>query len=358
MRTPTTILLAIALLATSAFGADTGIQGTKLVLKSRGSTYKLVFVSKDATMPFPAIGSVDDPSTGGMVIDLVTPAALGQMAIPGGLGNPGWKTQDGAVDSYTYRNGAAPAGPSFVRSLSLRQGRVLKVTARSVGVAMTSPLGSVGIRFRMGSTRACALFDGATIVADAPGTFSARNATVRPGDCTNTSLGFGPPVCGDGAVNGDEQCELTSDAACPGLCTPECTCVVPCDDGELDPGEECDGQAFGPAPACTIEPGLASPRCRADCTCCQTLACSGPNFDFPCCPGLACPNRIGPHDYAFCRPSCETSDDCQGNQICVDHICRTPTCTSNAQCPMTPYGQSVCAGVCCVAGPFGIYCDG
>jgi hypothetical protein len=351
------IVLLAALVVAPARAADTGITGQKLVLKTRGSTQKLLFSSKDPLMPFPPIGSADDPSVVGASLDVLTPTQSGSMPIFGPLGNPGWSASDRAVDSYTYKNPSAPAGPSPIRSMTLKQGRTLKITARGVPLAMTAPLGSVGIRLVMGTTRACALFDASTVVADAPGSFTARNAAVRPVDCSDPSLGA-PSRCGDGVATAGEECESTDDAACPGSCTPECTCAVPCDDGELDPGEECDGAAFSSAPACTVEPFLASPRCLPDCTCCQTLACSGPGFNLPCCPGLACPVRVGPNQITYCRPSCRTSDDCAAGQFCLDDFCRTPTCTSNEQCPNTPFGQSVCLGVCCVSSPFGLVCDG
>ena len=46
--------------------------------------------------------------------------------------------------------------------------------------------------------------------------------------------------CGDGVVNQvGEICDGADDAACPGECKDDCTCPE-CDDGILDPGEECD----------------------------------------------------------------------------------------------------------------------
>ncbi|HEV7733192.1 MAG TPA: hypothetical protein VGR62_13560 [Candidatus Binatia bacterium] len=48
-----TVAVVLALFPLTALGADSGILGQKLVLKSRGTTQKLVFVSKDPLIPFP-----------------------------------------------------------------------------------------------------------------------------------------------------------------------------------------------------------------------------------------------------------------------------------------------------------------
>src|SRR5262249_35644851 len=65
--------VALGLVAASvSAAADRGIAGTKLVLqRSAAGHEKLVFVSKDPGLLFPAIGSADDPSglPGGAEID-------------------------------------------------------------------------------------------------------------------------------------------------------------------------------------------------------------------------------------------------------------------------------------------------
>ncbi len=342
------VCLALAI-ATSALGADTGIAGQKLVLKVRGTKQKLVFASKDPSAPFPPIGSADDPSAAGVTIDVITPGATGALPVPAGVGNPGWVVKDATVDSYTYRNG------SSVRSLGLRQGRTLKLTARSVPIPMTAPLGSVGIRLTMGGTRICALFDGASVVADAAGSFTAR-ASSAPADCSNTTLGH-PAVCGDGVIEENEECEATSDAACPGQCAADCTCPPVCGDGQRDPDEECDGTDFPPfgsgAPAACANLGDAVPACQSDCTCCATLLCRAGTFQAECCPGLGCPLPLGPNDRKYCRPSCQTADDCGGGQVCFQGFCATPYCTDHAQCD----GGFCSEGFCCYAYPGGFYCN-
>jgi hypothetical protein len=340
-------VLALAV-ATPALGADTGIAGQKLVLKVKGTKQKLVFSSKDPLAPFPPIGSADDPSVVGATIDLITPGPTGALAVPGGAG---WSAKDASIDSYTYKS----SGPSGVRSLGLRQGRTLKLSARSVPIPLTAPLGSVGIRITMGGTRTCALFDGATVVADVPGAFTAR-ASLAPADCETATLGH-PAVCGDGVVEQNEECEPTSDAACPGQCAADCTCPAVCGDGQRDPGEECDGTdfpPFGTPPDACANLGDAVPACQADCTCCATSLCRAGTFQATCCPGFACPPPGAPNDRAYCRPSCQTADDCDAGQVCFLGFCATPYCTDNAQCSS---GSLVChEGFCCYFGPGRPFC--
>jgi hypothetical protein len=350
MSRSTFVALGLAFaIAAPALGADTGISGQKLVLKVRGTKQKLVFASKDPSTPFPPIGSADDPSVAGVTIDVITPGATGALAVPSGIGNPGWVVKDADVDSYTYRNGTS------VRSLGLRQGRTLKLTTRSVPIPMTAPLGSVGIRFTMGGTRVCALFDGASVVADAAGSFTAR-ASSAPADCSTATLGH-PAVCGDGVVEQNEECEATSDAACPGQCAADCTCPAVCGDGQRESAEECDGTdfpPFGTGPAACANLGDAVPACQSDCTCCATQLCAAGTFQATCCPGFACPPADGPNARAYCRPSCQTADDCDAGQACFLGFCATPYCTENSQCSG---GALTCyEGFCCYFGPGRPYC--
>ncbi|MBT3835006.1 DUF4215 domain-containing protein [Candidatus Peribacteria bacterium] len=59
------------------------------------------------------------------------------------------------------------------------------------------------------------------------------------------------PICGDGVINGDEECEPDDLSACEEweYCGGQgCTCTSnpsPCGNGELDPGEQCDGYDMG-----------------------------------------------------------------------------------------------------------------
>ncbi|HEY2775197.1 MAG TPA: PQQ-dependent sugar dehydrogenase [Candidatus Binatia bacterium] len=50
------------------------------------------------------------------------------------------------------------------------------------------------------------------------------------------------PVCGDGITGPTQQCEAADDAACPGLCSAACACVIPanCGNGTVEAPEQCD----------------------------------------------------------------------------------------------------------------------
>ena len=264
MRSVSLLAVGLLLIGGQARGADQGITGLKLVIRARGSAKKVVFVSKDPAAPFPAIGSADDPASGtpgGATVDVVTPASVATLPIPGGAG---WSVRDSTLDAYGFKNPLAPAGSSMVRSVTLRQGRVLKVTARDLPLPLTAPLGSVGVRITLGTTRSCARFDATSIVQDVAGSFAARNALGPvPASCSDSALGLA--VCGNGVVESGEACDGGADAACPGHCAADCTCSPYCGNGALDAGEQCDGASFGTsAPACTNEPGLAQPACQTD----------------------------------------------------------------------------------------------
>jgi hypothetical protein len=349
MRSAPVLTLGVSLtLAAFASAADFPIAGTKLVIRDRGTSRKVVFVSRDAAAPFPAPGSADDPTGVGVMIDVVTPDAVASLAVPAGFG---WTAGTG---TYRYSNRLAPDGPSPVRTMTLRQGRVLKVSAKALPLSLAASLGSAGIRITTGATRTCAFFGGSSIVSDEPGAFVGRSAAGSLTDCSDYSLGLAP-VCGNGLLEPGEACDGGAVGACPSGCDPDCTCAAYCGDGALDAGEQCDGTEFGPSvgpgsdPSCTFIEGLASAECRADCTCCAKGVCSAFGFDATCCPGFACPPRIGPNSMSFCQPTCTTDADCAPGDICFfDNFCHTPHCSSNEECG-SALGSGICIlGICCV----------
>ena len=84
---------------------------------------------------------------------------------------------------------------------------------------------------------------------------------------TPTATNTPPPVCGDGIVEGTEECDdgnLIPYDGCSQTCTiePHClggTCTAVCGDGIVEETEECDdgntAAGDGCSPTCTVEPG-------------------------------------------------------------------------------------------------------
>ena len=197
------LLLTFAL---EAHAADQPLAARKLILRRTASGQeKLSFLTKDPNVPFPPIGSADDPASGtpgGVVIELFSQnAGAAALPIPGAVG---WFTKNGTPAVYKFVNKLAPTGVSTVSSLLLKSGKAIRIRGASTGLPSGGSLGPVGIRITIGSFRACALFDAATIKRDEGRVFLARDAVATSlTDCTNTSLGgFGctdsldAPTCG------------------------------------------------------------------------------------------------------------------------------------------------------------------
>jgi uncharacterized delta-60 repeat protein len=177
-------------------GGDRPLDGKTLVLvRTASGSERLTFVSRDPTFLFPIPGGLDDPTSGtpgGAIIELFSgndPAGATMTASPG-TGTPGWRFRATGRRLYKFVNPAAPAGPTAIKVLTLKEGKVVKLVARSVGLALAGPQGSVGIRITTGTLRNCALFDVASIRRDQAGLFRATNALAASlVDCSDASLG-------------------------------------------------------------------------------------------------------------------------------------------------------------------------
>ena len=188
--------------ATVAWALDRPISATKITLKRNAAGRKtLTLVSKSMNMPFPTIGSADDPasgSPGGILIELFSGnEGIVSFTAPPGIGKPGWKVTSGTVGSYKFINSAAPGGTSFAKSIVIKQGRQLKIATKDVPLPLAVPHQRMGIRVTMGSLRACAMFLPPTVARDESGKFIAKNApaTVLP-DCEDATLANPPNLCG------------------------------------------------------------------------------------------------------------------------------------------------------------------
>lgn len=287
------LALTASLVPVAARATDQPIAGTRLVLQRSAMGEKLSFVSRDPAALFPVIGGPDDPATGtpgGLTIDLFSAnEGTASLAVPGGSG---WTVRDATVDLFRFRNPDAPAGTSVVKVVVLKQGRVVRVIAKSAGLPLATTQGQVGIRLTTGSARNCALFDAATVRRDEVGRFVARAALASAlADCTDASLG-GPttPTSTTTSSTTSLACEATP--FCTGNCSPGgvcaptpsldgCYCALPSSPcGETAPvcngtcpaGDTCAAFAGYPLGTCGCIPS-------------GDTACGGP---FPACGG-ACP---------------------------------------------------------------------
>jgi hypothetical protein len=153
------------------------------------------------------------------------------------------------------------------------------------------------------------------------------------GTTTTTSTTLGAPICGNGIVEGNEQCDTTPEPICVSSgrsgCFPagnpeECKCcTAPGETGLVDIGgtvlnECCDGQAPQPA-----SPGAYF--CPGTCGIMPFPTCGG-----SCQPGRTCvPLTFGGVDHCACvspgpcsgtPPAC-TAGECPAGQVCSGDAC-------------------------------------
>ncbi len=98
-----------------------------------------------------------------------------------------------------------------------------------------------------------------TTEASAGPTGTAGETSGETTDATTDSptTGGGMAVCGDGVVEGDEQCDVGEDNDDGGVCTTLCT-LATCGDGFTGPGEGCDDGNDDPDDGCNNECALSS----------------------------------------------------------------------------------------------------
>ena len=169
---------------------DVPIDGRSLsIRRSPSGSEKLVFMSTDPDVPFPAAGGPNDPRIAGATLEVITEGeGTAVFEMP-----PGNWTANGPATVFKFVNEQAPGGPSTVKVTLLKQGRILKVQARDTGLPLVDPLVRAAARFRVGLTRSCALFEPETVKKDEPDYFLAKKAPAPAvPNCSNNALGFSP----------------------------------------------------------------------------------------------------------------------------------------------------------------------
>ncbi|HXJ35024.1 MAG TPA: hypothetical protein VMS22_13410 [Candidatus Eisenbacteria bacterium] len=167
----------------------------------------------------------------------------------------------------------------------------------------------------------------------------------------------GTATCGDGVIQTPfETCDVSNDAACPGLCGANgLPCLCPyCGDGAIDPGEACDRPNVG---SCTEG-------CSFQCTCttcgngviehpvedceassdCFEGTCPAPGEPLQC----QCP-YCGDGLVNLPAEQCDGVDDAACPGACIDNDCLCAVCGNNVvegpeQCDGTDDGA--CPGLC------------
>ena len=384
--------LASLVLVSGALAADQPISGKALRLKAASGGALLSFASRDPAMPFPAFGSVDDPSAGssGIVVEVFSAGESADTLAAGpGVGNPGWKLGAGPVPSYRYRNHVG-SGVSPLKTVVLKQTRTLKVHGFA-GMTLAGSLGEVVIRVTNGTQRSCAYFASGSVRRDQAGVFLARGAPAPAWpDCSEETilgaLGFDcatgiSPICG-GSCPGTGLC-VPDPLGGPCHCafpTQSCGTTAPACNGECPTGEQCyeiDDFLPGSVNACLCAP-VGDPPCGTTGTTCggacpaglecnlipgsgifeSACACTEPSPG--CGPGLgSCPPDtqclpVSPFEFSclpeLCGdgsfPSCGGS--CSGGKVCVPldmgpvefcvcaeptGSCDEPACDSGLFCP-------------------------
>jgi hypothetical protein len=320
---PTTLagMMVSLLLTASAQALDQPIDAVKLVLKRSATAETLVFVSRDADALFPSLGGADDPavgSPGGALVDLFSASeGSASLAVPPGAGSVGWTVSFGPPPRLRFRNPDAPAGISAVRVLLLKQGRVLKVVAKAVGLPLATPQGAVGIRVVTGTLRNCARFAGEAVRKDVAGKFVGQGALAAGlADCSDGSLAGGTTTSTSTTSTTTLlpcQFQDVGEPICAGACPAGSQCVA-----ELNPqvaiGCVCLPDGLSPCA------GSGYPTCGGDCS--VGRVCQG---------ALVIPGEGGGGPFELC--------------VCVDpgNACDHPagTCFAIGVCPA---GQ-VCGGV-------------
>lgn len=230
---PALLLLALADAGRAAVAAAADIplaSGRIRVTRSAAGVEQLSFVSSDPAVSYPAPGmNPGDPTIAGgngAVVEIFgrNDSSAAVFVVPSGTGaalsDPGWRDLSlGGATRYRYDNRDAPAAPSAVRRVSVKQGRRLEIKVAQSGLRLLAPEGIVGIRVTdAAGNRMCATFDPSTAGAGArdvplrndgsrrPVYVVGRATAVPPADCSDATLGTASFLRPDAFASLDAQC--------------------------------------------------------------------------------------------------------------------------------------------------------
>lgn len=231
MRRLVIALCALVLLPSAAFAADQAVLGKQLLVKNPGGPEKRKLLVKaaenntDNTL-------VGDPTTGGatLTISLYGGTASAQtFNMPAGLnakGKPFWKGD--AVKGYSYKDAKGENGAVTTAKLKVKNGTFqlkLVLSGKAAALDLTPPEGGLGgcVQLAIGGGDSYSIrFADGQLKQKGTALFKIKDP-VTQGTCT---IG-----CGNGFIDGAEQCDENLSCGGGAACQPDCTC--PCD--FLDP---------------------------------------------------------------------------------------------------------------------------
>lgn len=175
---------------TAAVSADHPVAGTQLTLRTRGAKGVMNLLLRDRSIPVPAVGSADDPSLGTVRVTLVARGTSETVTFQTIAAPDLWtvrSTPRAAI--YGCRDRTATPFGGELRTVQMRTGGGVKLSAKSARFDETTVLDAVAVRVEYGATRICTLFDGDAVRRNRPGDFQARNADAAGlADCNDWTL--------------------------------------------------------------------------------------------------------------------------------------------------------------------------
>ena len=311
----------LALAAMPAAAADVGVVGrnVKITIGASGKQ-SLRSLQKDPAVQFGPGSAASELSARLEVFYADAPTNRATLLMP----SP-WIANTGVV--ARFKNAAAPAGPTPVKTATVKKGGVAKVTAKGAGgIDLSAPPGSGGVVAMLtvhnagdGSThRMCSLYRvaaGSKVMhlALGGGTYKVLLKRGVPTPC---------PSCTDGVRN------------------------------ETETGVDCGG---GSCPACPAGQGCAGPDdCQSGI--CTAGVCAAPN----CSDGIRSGAETGIDCGGGICPACPAGQGCNGasdcqSGVCTAGVCQAPTCADGVQ-----NGAETdvdCGGACAACVPFTVTID-